>query len=447
MKTIKIYTVFHEDWQRERYQLTDDGHHEWYDVREDVGLNYMNPVWSEMVAMLNVWRSGKRYDYIGFNHYRRQFTVKRLPNDGECQVFTRYQFNATIYEQYAGCHRREDIDTVIDILDGEYGIGNDYVHHFLDDTKMVGNCCFLMSWDDFDRMCRFLFPIIETYTRREGCENNVEMWENWAAERFGFERRKYQMRIISFLAERLISAWITVHMKPYEQRDAVICHYNTPELTEACIKSLKKHTPDIDVYVFDNSNRRPFTAEMEGVKVIDNTKGRYIDFRKFLDRYPRRVDETINDWASAKHCYTVDFMTDVLPDGFLLMDSDILVKQDVTRFFRRDRAYVGMNHVNRAHKLERIPRVLPFLCWINVPMLNAAGIRYFDGDRMWKLRPEYPYKWYDTGAVLYHDVKHKNLPHVNANVWEYIEHFASGSFVKTDEQARIWLEKHRDLYE
>lgn len=53
MKTIKIYTVYHEDWQRERYQLTDDGYHEWYNVKEDVGINYMNPVWSEMVAMLN----------------------------------------------------------------------------------------------------------------------------------------------------------------------------------------------------------------------------------------------------------------------------------------------------------------------------------------------------------------------------------------------------------
>lgn len=447
MKTTKIYTVFHEDWQRERYQLTDDGYHEWYNVKEDVGINYMNPVWSEMVAMLNVWRSGKRYDYIGFNHYRRQFDVRRLPKAGECQIFTRYDFGMTIYEQYAARHRREDIDTVIGLLNMEYGIGNGYVNHLLNDRKMIGNCCFLMSWEDYDKMMRYLFQMIEAYTQHEGCGNDVEQWENWAARNFGFERRKYQMRIISFLAERLISAWITVHMKPYEQKDAVICHYNTPELTEACIKSLRKHTPDVNVFVFDNSNRRPFTAEMEGVKVIDNTKGKYINFRKFLDGYPRRVDETINDWASAKHSYTVDFMTDVLPNGFLLMDSDILIKKDVTGFFRRDRAYVGMNYVNRAHKLERIPRVLPFLCWLNVPNLHAAGIRYFDGARMWKLRPEYPWKWWDTGAVLYHDVRAKGLQGQNVNVWEYIEHFGSASFVKSEEQAKNWLEKHKDLYE
>ena len=447
MATYRIYTVFNEGWQQERYQLSDDGHHEWYDVRQDVGLNYMNPVWSEMVAMCNVWKEGERTDFVGFNHYRRQFVPRRLPKAGECQIYTKYDFGRTIYEQYAACHRREDIQSIVDILNSLYGVGNAYSRHILEDTRMIGNCCYLMAWSDFDRMMRYLFKVIDIYSSQEGCGLNVELWEQWAVRHFGYERRRYQMRIISFLAERLISAWITAHLKPYEQKDVLIVHYNTPELTEACIKSLKKHTKDVEVFVFDNSDRRPFIVKMEGVNVIDNTKGKYIDFRKFLAGYPRKVDETINDWASAKHCYTVDWMTDVLPDGFLLMDSDVLVRQDVTRFFRRDRAYVGMNHVNRSKKLERIPRVLPFLCWVNVPMMRNAGIRYFDGQRMWKLRPDYPYKWYDTGAVLFHDVRAKNLPAENVNIWEYVLHFGSASFLKKEEKAKKWLEDNTVLYE
>lgn len=447
MATYRIYTVFHDDWQRERYQLTEDDNHVLYDVRTDMGVNYMNPVWSEMVAMYEVWQRGKDVDFVGFNHYRRQFDVRRLPNKGECQVFTRYAFNMTIYEQYAGCHRWQDIDTVIGILNERYGKGNAYALHILNDNVMVGNCCYLMAWQDFDEMMRYLFDIIDRYAEHEGCGRDVDAWEQWAVKNFGYERRRYQMRIISFIAERLISAWITTHLRAYEQKDVVICHYNTPELTEACIKSLIKHTPDVDVWVFDNSNRKPFTAEIPHVKVIDNTEGKYIDFRKFLDGYPRKVDETINDWASAKHCYTVDWLWDVLPNGFVLMDSDVMIKKDISSLYHRGMAYVGQQHVNRAKKLERIPRVLPFLCWLNVPMCKAAGIRYFDGNRMWKLRPEFPYKYYDTGAVLLHDVKAKALRCENINVWEYIEHFASGSFVKTEEQAKAWLDKMREYYE
>ena len=76
-----------------------------------------------------------------------------------------------------------------------------------------------------------------------------------------------------------------------EKRQVAIIHYNTPELTEAAILSLRKHGgEDYEITIFDNSapavdqktgeryEARPFTAEMNGVKVIDNTKGQIIDF-------------------------------------------------------------------------------------------------------------------------------------------------------------------------
>ena len=75
-----------------------------------------------------------------------------------------------------------------------------------------------------------------------------------------------------------------------KQRQVAIIHYNTPELTEAAILSLRKHGgEDYHVTVFDNSapsidqktgeryGARPFTDEMPGVTVIDNTKGQVID--------------------------------------------------------------------------------------------------------------------------------------------------------------------------
>ena len=43
-------------------------------------------------------------------------------------------------------------------------------------------------------------------------------------------------------------------------KNVAIVHYNTPELTEAAIRSLWKNTPDAAVTVFDNSDRRRFRA-------------------------------------------------------------------------------------------------------------------------------------------------------------------------------------------
>ena len=79
------------------------------------------------------------------------------------------------------------------------------------------------------------------------------------------------------------------------KKQVAIIHYNTPELTEAAILSLRKNTGTrYDVTVFDNSDKRPFNAKMQGVKVIDNTKGKYIDFEAELEKFPNKC------WEMAK---------------------------------------------------------------------------------------------------------------------------------------------------
>ena len=85
------------------------------------------------------------------------------------------------------------------------------------------------------------------------------------------------------------------------KKQVAIIHYNTPELTEAAILSLRKHGgEDYHVTVFDNSapatdqktgeqyEARPFTAEMPGVTVIDNTLGQVIDIDADVRKFPYR---------------------------------------------------------------------------------------------------------------------------------------------------------------
>ena len=47
-----------------------------------------------------------------------------------------------------------------------------------------------------------------------------------------------------------------------KQKEIAIVHYNTPELTEAAIMSVRKHcVVDYHFTIFDNSDTRPFTRK------------------------------------------------------------------------------------------------------------------------------------------------------------------------------------------
>lgn len=178
-------------------------------------------------------------------------------------------------------------------------------------------------------------------------------------------------------------------------REVAVIHFNTPELTEAAILSLRKHGgADYHVTVFDNSTDRPFKAKMKGVKVIDNTKGQVIDFDKFLEEYPDR-NEAIGCahtcvFGSAKHMRTVQELWKILPKGFLLMESDILLKE------------------------------------------------YRDKNN-----------WYDTGAALLEDVRTKKpeLHGKGIDIRPLMVHYQSGSWKNSKLDNHLaWLETHKDLW-
>lgn len=228
------------------------------------------------------------------------------------------------------------------------------------------------------------------------------------------------------------------------EKRVCIVNFNTPELLRAAILSLWKHTPDAKVTVFDNSTETE-CFKMDGVDVFDNTKGGIIDFNEFLDRFPDK-QKTLNSWGSAKHCYTIQTLWDYAPNGFVLSDSDVLFKTDISELFNPNVAYGGQVYVNPKRETKKVPRLYPFLCWINVPECKKAGISYFDPKRNWKLtNSQDPYDLYDTGASFLEDCKNANLPGQEFKVEDYILHLGSASF-KTEQPWREWLNEHKDLY-
>ena len=239
------------------------------------------------------------------------------------------------------------------------------------------------------------------------------------------------------------------------RKTVAIIHYNTPELTMAAIGSLLKNGGGpFRVVVFDNSDTRPFEGATN-VQVFDNTKGQIIDFDKELEKYPER-DRSIGcakgcEFGSVKHMMTVQKLWELLPQGFVLMESDILIKKNIDEFFREEYSVYGYCQKAQPHNPFGIGRMLPMLCWMNVPMLTREGAKYFDPTRTYGLLHggrQNRNNWYDTGAVLLEDIltKRPRLKGYHCDIREFVEHYGSGSWAKNDlSQQMAWLEQHKNL--
>jgi hypothetical protein len=227
------------------------------------------------------------------------------------------------------------------------------------------------------------------------------------------------------------------------KKDVVIIHYNTQELTEAAIKSLNKTTKGCQVIVFDNSDRKPFVNKFDNVTYIDNTKGQIINFTEWLNSFPNKV-RTNNDWASAKHCYSIHWFVKMRKNPFVLMDSDVLLKQDITALWDEKFAYIGEIHKNEKRLGEIHDRLYPYLCFVNVRMMKEHGVTFYNPEKTYALTDKIPGTGYDTGAWFVEDCASHNLPFKEITLSDYIVHLKAGSWKKKD--AELWLRQNKDLW-
>ena len=233
--------------------------------------------------------------------------------------------------------------------------------------------------------------------------------------------------------------------------DILIIHYNTPILTVATIRSVWKQHPDARITVFDNSDRLPFDKgsidadKLPLLTVIDNTSGQVVDWEPWLSGFHDKMPCPENNYGSAKHCLSVDKCLDLFPKGVFLLDSDVLLKCSIAPLENAGMAFAGSVHINTNRYGLKIPRLCPWLCWLNTPMLQAHGIRYFNPDKMWKLHP-LPNGAYDTGAWLYEAVRRACLPYRDTSISPYIEHLRSASWKDRRAVQSEWLNRYRSLW-
>lgn len=238
-------------------------------------------------------------------------------------------------------------------------------------------------------------------------------------------------------------------------KNVCIIHYNTPVLTAHLVKSINKHTPGTNIFIFDNSDQHPFINSFNNVTVFDNTKGQIINFDQWLKKYPNREKSggKANNWGSAKHAYSVEKCMELIKEPFVLFDSDVLVKKDFSVLFDETVCYKG-EVINQPGTNNKIKRVLPFICFVNTPMCKTKGIHYFDENYMHGLRFKGRSDDYDTGGALYILTEQKRGLHSEIKVADYIEHYGNGSWVSAAEKMKRpkhmpifeWLNKYKEYW-
>lgn len=184
--------------------------------------NVLNKYWSEYIVMKNIWKKGKQSDYIGFDQYDVHFPYNDIEKmlSADKVLFYAKMNVSSIKRQFTACHTSMELDSAIEIINQQYGNGNKYTDYLNNGTVFYYKSCFVMSWENYDKMCKFLFGILDALDKKYGLEFNPDKYKAFYEKRIadGAYKGKSlnsftgQCRGFGFLAERLLSAWLWINI-------------------------------------------------------------------------------------------------------------------------------------------------------------------------------------------------------------------------------------------
>jgi hypothetical protein len=220
----------------------------------------------------------------------------------------------------------------------------------------------------------------------------------------------------------------------------LIVNYNTRFATQCLIKSINKNVKDTYIYVFDNSDKEKFVNIFDNVEVFDNTNGDIINFTEIIKQYhPEYTHKTDSIFASFEHCISIQKAIELIDDNFVLIDSDVLIKNDFSHMYQEDKITVGSKQIWG-------DRICPVLQYINVKMCKEHNISYYN-DYIIGLQ-EMKDKKYDTGSYFTEEIINNNLPIGKINIFNYIIHYSGGSRnLEHEISLNDWCYKYKNLWE
>jgi len=185
-------------------------------------ISYKNGNYCELTAMYWAWKNLKNVDYIGLCHYRRYFdfhsqaldyypktcfsneyidklnfdiptSVIALLKQGKAIVPKKIIYKGTIFHNYCGDHYSKDIRIIKNLIweNGDEKYKKAFWDVMFKNNKLHPANMFIMSWEQFDKFCNWLFDILSRL------EDRIDI--SWYTP--------YQKRIYGFISERLLNVF------------------------------------------------------------------------------------------------------------------------------------------------------------------------------------------------------------------------------------------------
>lgn len=215
---------------------------------DDTGdnISQRNAYWSEITGLYWAWKHLQRVDYIGLASYRRYFNfnfdtnepVQIAPADQAPRILeaTLGKYNTSHFRDadvitpvpytYAYSIRKvcsmnyvdADFEILESVIQERHPAYMDaYVEHMYHNNKMIGHNMFIMSWDNFQKFCSWVFDILLEVEKRTYPQNYP----------------KNQIRIYGYMHELLLEVFLLKN-KLRTKRSQLLwvdnaqkCHFNS----------------------------------------------------------------------------------------------------------------------------------------------------------------------------------------------------------------------------
>lgn len=245
-KKVEIYTVFHKPWEIYRNDIVIPIHagralgnpQEYPLLKEMIGddtgdnISPKNRKYSELTVLYWMWKNSNA-DYVGLMHYRRYLNLSQFMLPSDCHddllckyglkkenvlrimkdvdiVAIEYTRSFSMYYDFASYHFPENMEMVLDYLREHYPKEFIGAGQVLMSKQLYGCNMFLMKKEILDKYAAWLFEILFALEEKF-------VYTNWQSQ-FGRctpYRDQYNLRIPSFVGERLFAFWLKAHEKEY----------------------------------------------------------------------------------------------------------------------------------------------------------------------------------------------------------------------------------------
>ena len=315
-----------------------------FDITDDTGDNISekNRYFSETTGVYWIWKNGLNSKYVGHEHHRRHYNlsdeeiVKILENE-DIILPNIVDLGETIESHYHRLHIPQDLticERVVKDLYPEYS--SDYDRIIKNGTKLYCGDSYITTKENYSKINEFIFSILFEIERRYGFKN-ADDWRRHAIEsgqksfpkdheKNGLKPEDYQMLIMGFLYERLLTLYAIRNFEKIHEATLLlideIFEANNMKTMLCCIGRMEND------YIREYVEYYKYVVGVTNICLYDNNRDGEDDFNDVIGDYIKSGFVILKNYRNIKEpcqlraykeCYE-EYKNDY--DWFLFFDID-----------------------------------------------------------------------------------------------------------------------------